>query len=677
MIKRLLRAVVILTVLIMLAMPVSALSYTYRASGKATQVPEPYEVYTVVGPQLGWNAPTSLCVSEGKVYVLDAGNKRIAVLNSNYEFERNIDITEDGKPYLAQDLTGVWKDGNTLLVVDRRGSTILRTDMDGRVQKAIKNPKTDGSDFLPKKVITDKRGFLYILAENDYRGLMVLTSDGVYDSYFGSAKVTVTARLLVDMFWRRFMTKKQIDSSSQYVTGEYYDMAIDQEGFIYAVRRYSTSATGSVCKLNFAGNNVLIGKGPFTDLDLGAESASSLSSIAVDSDGFISVLDSERNRIFQYSPEGNLIYAFGGKGTVEGTFTYPVEIAVNGEDLLVLDRDANALTVFRCKEFGKTVRKAISLYQKASFDEAAVLWRQVLQQASNYELAYVGCGKVYEANKQYYQALKYYKNGNARDEYSSAFKKYRTALLRNYIGWILSAIVLSVAAFKLFHRFRKKPAGDVVKISWENRGKLHYIAYLMIHPADGFAELRYNHKYSLLYANCIAALWFLTACLNSNYNGFIFRPVTDSEFDIFISIGSTVGALGLFTLVNWLLSTFFEGKGRLKEIWIYLSYSMLPLVAGNLLELVLTNVLSADEAVFISVLRTGVLVWTLLLGFIALSKLHQYGTIKCLFTVFCTVAGILILLFLVFLMINLWTQVVGFVGMIVKEVTYRRMAGIY
>lgn len=69
---------------------------------------------------------------------------------------------------------------------------------------------------------------VYILAENQYRGIFKLTREGKFVTFFGSKSVTVDAGLLLDMFWRNFMTDTQIANSRRYLPTEYSGMAIDR-----------------------------------------------------------------------------------------------------------------------------------------------------------------------------------------------------------------------------------------------------------------------------------------------------------------------------------------------------------------------------------------------------------------------------------------------------------------
>ncbi|MDR1892440.1 MAG: YIP1 family protein [Oscillospiraceae bacterium] len=663
---------------VILMMPATAgsngKSYTYNAAKEAVSVPNPYNVREVLGAGLSLSEPSDIQADGEHIYVLDSGNARVVVLNKAYAYEREIVFSKDGNSYKTNELTGLWVDGQTLLVVDHGAECIFRADMRGQVTQIYTAPENDVSqtqkNFLPHRVVTDGTGYLYILLENEYRGLMVMTPDGDFVTYYGSVQVETSAALLMDMFWRRFMTDEQIAATSKYIPGGYNSVTTDGSGFIYTVRGISSRKNEMVCKLNPGGKNVLANTGVFGDYEA---VQNVFTDIAVDESGFISVIDSIGKRIFQYSPDGDLLYAFGGEGEQEGLFQTPVSLIYNGVDLLVLDKQTGCLTILERTDFAAEVQEAVLLYRKALFDEAGVLWKRVLAQNSNYELAHVGLGKIAEAKKDYKSAMSLYRMGGSKIGYSSAFYKYRTQALRKNFSVIAAAAVLMVLLGALFLRLRKKKRTSP-KSDWEHGGKLKYIGFTLFHPFDGFGELRYNRQYSLTYAGVLAVIWFFIACLNYNYNGYIFNSEYPEDFNMLIVFGSTVGVIVLFALCNWLLSTFFEGKGTLKQITVSLCYCLLPIIAGAVLELIGTNVLSANEGFFITVVRSISVGWSLFLMFVAMGQINQYGFKRNAASIFCSILGMLVIVFLVILFFNLWTQLSNFCMVIFREISYRILA---
>ena len=112
------------------------------------------------------------------------------------------------------------------------------------------------------------------------------------------------------------------------------------------------------------------------------------------------------------------------------------------EQLLILDKDTSSLTVLKPTDFGAMVREAVTLYRKAQFGDSEELWNEILKQSGNYEYAYVGLGKIYETNKSYHKAMEYYCLGDSVENYSSAMKKYRSELLKDSFGVIMTVILI-------------------------------------------------------------------------------------------------------------------------------------------------------------------------------------------------------------------------------------------
>lgn len=683
--KKLISVLLVLLLLTLSAFGAGAansISYTYTAKGETARVPAPYETTQVLAHELGLSEPQDMAVSGEYLYILDSGNYRVVVLSTaDYSFVREIKIDQSGfSTEAAPALTGLCIDGDTMLVVDNGSEKIYRTDMNGKLLQEYVSPydKDSGERFQPKHVAVDRTGYLYILLETEHRGLMIMDPSGDFRNYFGSVNVTVTATVLTNMFWRNFLTEEQIATGAQNVPGGYENVTTDGKGFIYTVRGASDTTNELVCKLNPSGKNVLGYTKRFGDI--GTKTTTSFAALAVDDNGMISVLDKANKHIFQYSPDGELLYIFGSKAFQEGTnnmpqngtFITPVDVEYNGKELLVLDRDAASITVMRPTRFGQLVQEATLLHRKAEFDEAGKMWQEVLTLNSNYEKAYVGLGKVAEASGDFAEAMEYYELGSDKDYYSSAFKKYRTEMLRESFYWIVLAAVVLIAGVVVLMKFWRKKHPE--KKSLEYGGKLAYMFYILRHPIDGFSELRYNQKFSVKYASIIAALYFFISCLNYNYNGYIFNSDSAEDFNMWIVLCSTVAVVALFCLSTWLLTTFLEGKGRFSEIWVVSCYSLIPMVVVSALSLVLSNVMTSDESFFYYALQTIATGWTLIMIFISNGRLNQYGFKKNIVSLLLAIVGMLIILFLLFLFVNLWTQLFSFFGSLYDEITYRNLA---
>lgn len=649
--------------------------YTYTGRAEVMELPAPYETETVIGTKAQLIAPADIHAYNGEIYILDSERRDITVLDNNYNIRSRVKFVKNGADYAAEKLSSFYIYKDTIYAADYSGK-IFTADLNGNVKKecVLGEEELGTTAFRPQCITVAQTGYVYVLSENEYRGIIVLDNDLSFDSFFGALDVDVTAGLLLDMVWRNFMTDKQIDNSVQYVPGGYTDIALDKNGFVYAARGVSESAQELIRKLNPAGKNVLRYTGEFGDMSLGNSSPTAFISVTVDDDGFITALDKTRQRLFEYSPDGELMFVFSGAGIKDGYFSNAVCLESIGDRLLVLDKDTASLTVFRPTDFGKDVRSAVTLYRKAQFRESEELWNGILKQSGNYEYAYTGLGKIAEMSGDYAKAMEYYRLGDSRVNYSSAMKKQRSAAIKKSFPIVMTAVIIAAAAFLIYaKRKAKNPKKERTALC--DRGKISYIFYTLLHPGDGFSDLRYNKKHSLAAANIIVFLWFFVSCLNFNYNGYIFNENNINDFNVFVILLSTVGVIFLFTLSNVLLASFFEGKGTFREIWITLAYSLIPYTAWLAAELMLSNILIAEEGAFITAFRVFAAAWTLFLCFTALLEVHQYSFGVTLASSALSIVGVLIVVFLVFLMFNLSAQIIDFVSTVFKELNYRRIAG--
>ena len=100
-------------------------SYTYNYNGQAVPTAMPYETVTVLGgDSLGigsMDEPTDLYVTDdGEIFVLDAGNDRVVVLNDQLRLDRVITpLDEEGEPMDFKSPSGisVYHDGTIIICV--------------------------------------------------------------------------------------------------------------------------------------------------------------------------------------------------------------------------------------------------------------------------------------------------------------------------------------------------------------------------------------------------------------------------------------------------------------------------------------------------------------------------------------------------------------------------------
>lgn len=127
---------------------------------------------------------------------------------------------------------------------------------------------------------------------------------------------------------------------------------------------------------------------------------------------------------------------------MDGYFKQPAALEHMGHDLLVLDSLDNSLTLFTPTEYGNKIYDAIEQFQNGDYEESGTSWQQVMDMNGNYDLAYIGIGRSLLRQKQYHEAIKYFKLKLDDDNYSKAFKQYRKEWVEDHIVIIFTLVVL-------------------------------------------------------------------------------------------------------------------------------------------------------------------------------------------------------------------------------------------
>lgn len=468
------------------AMPILPTYHNYNYNEWDQSVPSPagyYPEFAFDGDDLGIDSfvsPQHMFVHSNQyLYLLDSGNSRIVVLDSDFKLLSVLDEfhSENGSENLNNPSGIFVTEDGMIFVADRGNSRVVKMDQEGMILEEFVKPQSElypqDQPFQPTKVIVDDAGTVYVIAHGVYQGAVMYSSTGDFLGFYGSNRVQTTMELLSDFVWKRILSREQQSRMARYVPVQYSNFTIDKDGFIYTVTRVPRDSGEECRKLNPMGNNILRTRKKlktFGDQEsawvFGQEIRTQLVDVHVDDLGFINVLDETRGRVFQYNQEGDLVLIFGGLGNQLGTFKNPVSIEGFGDRLIVLDSQKANVTVFRPTEFGSAVRTAVSRYSAGLYQESVEPWREVLRRNSNYELAYVGIGKAMMMVHNYPEAMKYFKLGYDRKSYSEAFKEYRTELLRKHFGKISLLVVIGlVLAWRLikgkpiiprFHRGGRK-----------------------------------------------------------------------------------------------------------------------------------------------------------------------------------------------------------------------------
>ncbi len=201
--------------------------------------------------------------------------------------------------------------------------------------------------------------------------------------------------------------------------------------------------------------------------------------------------------------------------------------------------------------------------------------------------------------------------------------------------------------------------------------KLRQPFYIMFHPIEGYEEMRWNKSGSIEVSCLILIIWFMTEVIEHQLTGFIFNHNRPYSLNPLLVFSSTIIAFLLFTGSNWAFTTLMDGEGSFENIVIYCAYALVPYIIVTLVVVVLSRELILQEGIFLSWLKALGILWSMVLVFCALAVVHQYSYGKALGSIFLTLIGMLIILFIAVLIASLFQQVAVFLRTIYNEMMYR------
>lgn len=335
---------------------------------------------------------------------------------------------------------------------------------------------------------------------------------------------------LLEQVWRRFATKEQLAQMDKYVPTEYNALLIDENGFIYATSK--SSETAPLVKLNNNGNDVLDFADPFGDEDYEVDGESSrpyFADVAVGPGGTYALIDSQRGRLYLYTGDGELMFAFGTNGSQDGTFYSASAVEFADNAILVTDSAKNTVTVLRPTAFGLSTLEAVEADRAGRYEEAYSLWETVLARCSHYPLAVLGMAKVDIQQARYTQAMGRLAPLHEMEYYDQAVTGWRDAIIRRQFGWLLLAAAAVAGALLVVPRLVRRTA-LYKKISGTQACRQYaYGSHVMLHPFDGFWDIKREKKGGMKGALLLLAAFILLYALRAQFSGFLASGVASSE----------------------------------------------------------------------------------------------------------------------------------------------------
>lgn len=200
---------------------------------------------------------------------------------------------------------------------------------------------------------------------------------------------------------------------------------------------------------------------------------------------------------------------------------------------------------------------------------------------------------------------------------------------------------------------------------------LKFALYCITHPLDGFWDLTHERRGSLAAANTILILTLLARVMKLQFTNFLFMKVYWEEINIFLYLASVLFPLALWCVGNWGLTTLFDGKGKLGQIYMASCYALTPYPLLQFPLIIMSNLVTVEEGEFYVVLSAISLLWAAVLMIAAMMQIHEYKLSKTIFFTIGTLFAMLIMIFILLLFFSMVSQGIAYFISLGREIMFR------
>lgn len=645
----------------------------------------------------GFSELSDVSVSKNnELFLLDGGSGTVYVFDQEYHLIRNFKQLNDpatgeaavdpntNAPYNYEKAKGITVGPDNLVYIcDTNNARLLVADQQGNFVRAIYLPESTliPSDFTyaPLKVAIDSSNYIYVLSDGSYYGAILYSPDGDFLGFYGANTVTTTVVQALKKLWEKLtMTDEKMANRARELPYQFTDLYVDKADFVYTATGTTKGGVerGQIKRLSPGGTNILDSATETFGMKAGSGLRSGtlysdMKGLAVNHDNIVYTFDASTGTVFVYDQQNNLLNAFGGGsgvgGKQKGTFQGLVAIDLfTDNEIVLLDSRRSTISSFTLNDYGKLMLQATSLTENGDYAAALPVWEELLTMDRSSQVVYSGIAKAYLSSGEYEKSMQYAKDGFDYKTYSSAFEYVRRASIERNINWFLPVMILVIAALVALHLYKKKKGIHFIK-----NEELKLLRRVMLHPADVFADVKQKGRGSVLIGVILIALYYVTATIKETHSGFLYRNPSVTSFNSALVLLQTIGIVVLWTVCNWAVCTLFSGKGKMKEIFLVITYSLIPLIISNIVYTICSNFFLASESTFLSIFATIMQLFTAFILIAGTLVVHDYSFGEFVGTGILTVLGILIVIFLMIAVFILVQQMLTFIGTIWRELFYR------
>lgn len=641
-------------------------TYTISIDGQEIETQTAYEASTILKNDYLQRPENLYIADDNLMYVADSGSKEIVVFDESGKKTNSI-----GKGILKKPTGVTIGPDNQIFVADSAKERVYIFSKTGELISEYGKPDSPlfgkKQPYKPLKLNVDRKGNIYIVGEGASNGIIQLNKAGEFLGYFGANTAEASVfQTFKNLILARTGIKKGFSNVPIAPTG----IDMDKKGIVYTVTNGLT--VEAIKKLNVAGSNMLLQN---------VYAANTAIDIVAGPFGTFYVLDAN-GYVYEYNSAGNLLFRFGSKDqNVQrlGVFKQPtaIEVASNG-NLYIADAEQGIIHAFRPTEFTNKLHEGLVKFEEGLYVESEQYWQQVLQMNSSLSLAHIAVGQAYYKQQEYKQALQEFKLANDTDGYSQAFWEIRHELLGIYIADILFVVLLvCLGLYLLIFLDKKFNFLQGIKKLVKHYAKRKPFSELLLlfkmfrHPIDSFYEIKRMKKASVLVATSLYLLLIAELIISLYYTGFLFQSNLLERYHLLLILSIFISVLGLFIMINYLISTINDGEGSFENVYTGTIYALAPYIIFSLPITLLSQFITLNESFLYSFSTQIMLAWAFVLLFLMVKEIHDFSLVDTMKNILLTLFGCIMAVLVLFVLYILVNQVVDFVSSVIQEVMVR------
>lgn len=201
--------------------------------------------------------------------------------------------------------------------------------------------------------------------------------------------------------------------------------------------------------------------------------------------------------------------------------------------------------------------------------------------------------------------------------------------------------------------------------------ELKYSLYIMIHPFDGFYDLKFEKRGSMKSAGILYLLFVLSVIIKRQLTGYLFNPNDTEDMNFFLECSLAILPYILWCVSNWCITTLMDGEGKFSDIVKATGFALTPYTIFNIISVIASQFLTLEESSVYGLITAIAMIWSFGLVFLGMLTTQQYSLLKGIAAALITLVGMAIILFLSFLVFYLAQQLVNFIRELWSELSFR------